>query len=286
MLRLLPKRIFPFFLIFILCFSVFVYAKYVEPFGLTVTRLEFSSSKLTVEAEGLRIAVFADTHFGEHYKAENFRKTLAALKDEEPDIVIFLGDLLDHYARYAQTEDVTEISSLLWEIEAPLGKYAVYGNHDYGGGAEHTYPDIMNAGDFQVLVNEEVLFDSLGLQLIGIDDMLIGYGSPETAKKATSGLFDIVLAHEPDVADQILDCDFDLMLSGHTHGRQIDIPILDEYTLPPLGRKYIHGLYVLSTPQDAMLYVNAGIGLTKLPFRFGSAPELTLITLHQGSDAQ
>ncbi|MDD2484210.1 MAG: metallophosphoesterase, partial [Eubacteriales bacterium] len=65
------------------------------------------------------------------------------------------------------------------------------------------------------------------------------------------------------------------------HGRQINVGFFDDYILPPYGQTYIQGLYELSSAQDATLYVNAGIGLTKLPFRFRSPPELTVITLRR-----
>ncbi len=270
-----------FILILVLCASAFAYAKHIEPFALKTERLELNSPAVSEKADGLRILVFADTHFGEYYNEGNFEAVLAAIAEEKPDLVLFLGDLIDHYHEYTETKNAEEISTMLSSISAPLGKYAVFGNHDYGGGAERTYRDIMEAGGFSVLVNETAVLEDLDIQLIGIDDMLIGYGNPETARKAETGLYDIVLAHEPDVADEILSYDFDLMLSGHTHGRQINIGLFDDYILPPYGRNYIQGLYDLSSEQDAKLYVNAGIGMTKLPLRFRSAPELTLITLHQ-----
>ena len=78
---------------------------------------------------------------------------------------------------------------------------------------------------------------------------------------------------------EVLDYNVDLMISGHTHGRQINIKFFDEYILPPYGKKYINGLYQLSNDRESQLYVNSGIGMTKLPYRFLSPPELTCITL-------
>ena len=275
------KRLLCLLLIVSMTGGIFVYAKYIEPFALKAAPVSIGSPYVSKSADGLRIAVFADTHFGQHYNTANFREVLSAIAEQKPDMVFFLGDLFDNYEQYTKTEDPGEISAMLSEIKAPLGKYAVFGNHDYGGGGEQAYRDIMEAGGFSVLVNDSVVLQDLGIQLIGIDDMVIGYGDPKTAAAAKKDLFNIVLAHEPDIADQILSYDFDLMLSGHTHGRQINIGILDDYILPLYGKKYVRGLYELSTPRDAKLYVNAGIGMTKLPFRFGSAPELTVVTLHR-----
>ena len=273
------KRLLVLFFFFVLCISILAYARYIEPFLPRTEQVEITSPCIGENADGLRIVVFADTHFGEYYSTKNFQKVLGRIKAQDPDMVFFLGDLIDHYDEYAQTESVEEISRLLSEIEAPLGKYAIFGNHDYGGGAENSYEDVMEAGGFRVLVNEALTLEEQGIRLIGIDDILIGYGDPETAKKADQSLFNIVLAHEPDVVDKILTSNFDLILAGHTHGRQINLSIFDDYILPTYGREYIHGLYALSTPRNASLYVNAGIGMTQLPLRLGSPPELTVVTL-------
>lgn len=275
------KRLLCLLLILPLSGGLFVYSKYIEPFALHVQPVGISSPYISENADGLRIAVFADTHFGAHYNTANFNQVLNAIAEQKPDMVFFLGDLIDDYADYTKTEYSDQISTLLSEIKAPLGKYAVFGNHDYGGGAEQAYRDIMEAGGFTVLINDSLIFDDLGIQLIGIDDMVIGYGDPKTAAAAKKDLYNIVLAHEPDIADQIVFYDFDLMLSGHTHGRQINIGIFDDYILPQYGKKYIRGLYELPTERNAKLYVNAGIGMTKLPLRFRSAPELTVVTLHR-----
>ena len=87
----------------------------------------------------------------------------------------------------------------------------------------------------------------------------------------------ILLAHEPDFADQVLGHRIDLVLSGHTHGGQIRIPFLPPLLLPEMGTKYVEGLFRLH--DGTRLYVNRGIGAVNLPFRFRCPPEITVITL-------
>jgi predicted MPP superfamily phosphohydrolase len=82
------------------------------------------------------------------------------------------------------------------------------------------------------------------------------------------------------VIDDVLDYNVDLMISGHTHGRQINVKFFDDYILPPYGKKYISGLYDFDNERGSQLLVNCGIGMTKLPYRFMSPPELTIITLN------
>lgn len=256
---------------------VICYARYIEPHMLQVRDVTITSSRLSGDAENLKIAVFGDTHFNDYYSTEDFNKVLDAIEEMKPDMVVFIGDLIDYYDIY--TKDVSDISDKLSEIEAPYGKFAIFGNHDYGGGAETEYESIMGAGGFTVLKNEYHAFDELGIAMIGIDDMVIGYGEPSVASWGRPDYFNIVIAHEPDVIDEILDYNVDLMISGHTHGRQINIKFFDEYVLPPYGKKYINGLYQFTNDRESQLYVNSGIGMTKLPYRFLSPPELTCITL-------
>ncbi len=272
------KNIFRILLMFLLIgLVIFCYARYIEPHMPQVKEVTITSSHVTDQAENLKIAVFGDTHFSDYYTTDEFTKVIDAISKTQPDIIVFSGDLIDHYDIYS--EDVGKISEKLTQIQAPYGKFAIFGNHDYGGGAENKYQSIMEAGGFTVLKNEYYAIDELGIAIIGIDDIIIGYGDPVIASWGRPDYFNIVLSHAPDVIDEVLDYNVDLMIAGHTHGRQINLKFFDEYILPPYGKKYIQGLFQFSNERKSQLYVNSGIGMTKLPFRFLSPPELTCITL-------
>jgi len=266
-------------LIMIIGLAVILYARYIEPNMIQEKYYTVESAAVTENTENLKIAIFGDTHFGDYYNTEDFNKVLDSFKEMKPDIVIFSGDLIDYYDNYNGNTD--EISLSLSEIEAPYGKYAVFGNHDYGGGAENKYQAIMESGGFTVLKNQYFAIDELQIAIIGIDDVVIGYGDPTIASMARPDYFNIVLSHAPDVMDEVLDYNVDLMLSAHTHGRQINIKYFDEYILPPHGKNYVSGMYEFSNDRNSKLYVNSGLGTTKLPVRFLSPPELTCITLVQ-----
>lgn len=266
-------------LLLIIAGMLLFYARYIEPNRLRVVEVTISSPHVSEAADGLRIMVFADTHFGPYYTTEDFSKVLSAVEAAQPDLLFFLGDLIDHYSRYSEDSDARWVSEVLSRMEAPYGKFAVYGNHDYGGGAETKYPKVMSDGGFQILANERAVLSDLGLSIIGIDDVIIGYGDPEAAAEAQDDTFNIVLTHAPDIADQIISYPVDLVLAGHTHGRQVDLRIFDDLVLPPYGKKYISGLYFLPGKRAPQLYVTSGLGTTKLPLRFLSVPEVTLITL-------
>jgi predicted MPP superfamily phosphohydrolase len=89
------------------------------------------------------------------------------------------------------------------------------------------------------------------------------------------------MVHEPDVLPLVAHRNVDLMLSGHTHGGQVRFPFVPPTHLPPLGRKYVEGIFRLGPTQ---LYVNRGIGTVNLPFRFNCPPEIAVLTLEAGDD--
>ncbi|MCQ4636352.1 metallophosphoesterase [Anaerovorax odorimutans] len=267
--------------IFILAFIVVLigvlcvgYAHFIEPNRLTVTETQDTSYSMK---EPITVAVFADTHFGFQYDTDMFQKVVDKVNENPPDILLFAGDLIDNLSQY--NKDTSEISEKLSMMKANMGKYAVFGNHDYGGGAEYKYESIMKKGGFKVLVNETVTFRKNNLRLIGIDDLLIGYGDPSVVNKADSSMYNLVLCHEPDIVEKILDSNTDYMVAGHTHGGQIRVPFYTEKFLPSYGEKYVKGSYELNNNNKTVLYVNSGLGTTKIPARFMAVPELTYITI-------
>lgn len=278
MLRTIKKIIKTVFILVIIFVSLSIcgiaYARLIEPQRLAVTNISDTSSSMK---ESITIAIFADTHFGFDYNLEDFQKVIDQVNSNPPDILIFAGDLIDNLNEY--TGSTWEISNKLSEMTANIGKYAVFGNHDYGGGAEWEYESIMNAGGFTVLKNEIVTFQKYNFRLIGIDDLLIGYGDASVANKADANMYNLVICHEPDVIDAILESNTDYMVAGHTHGGQINIPFYTNRYMPSYGEKYVKGEYQIDNKNNTILYVNRGLGTTKIPARFGAVPELTYLTI-------
>src|SRR5699024_2934241 len=91
--------------------------------------------------------------------------------------------------------------------------------------------------------------------------------------------YKILLSHAPDLADEAALFNIHLQLSGHSHGGQIKIPFVGAIVKPPYAEKYYEGFYKIGDNPPLTLYVNRGIGTTRLPFRFLSRPELTVFTL-------
>ena len=117
------------------------------------------------------------------------------------------------------------------------------------------------------------------LAIAGIDDPY--WGEPDLQRVITqlpSDVPAILLVHEPDYIEEIASTHrFALQLSGHSHGGQIKVPFFDPLILPKGGRKYFAGL---NRVEDTIAYTSRGLGMTSIPLRFGSRPEITVFTFH------
>ena len=273
---------------------LFSYARFLEPRFIDETKLVLTDTAIDGPFpagfnEPLQAAVIADIHFSQYYTPKDFERVVERINVMKPDLVFFLGDLIDNYNAYEG--DTTSIIEQLSRIETSgratvtmengvvHDKFAVYGNHDYGGGLENKYQSIMEDSGFHVLINDTVTLDDWALTITGIDDMVIGYGDVSCAKTLSEDTYNIVLSHVPDVVTELTSEPIDLMLSGHTHGSQISVPILSDQFLPPYGRIFISGEYNFENQRGTTLYVNRGLGTTKIPLRFLASPELTEIIL-------
>jgi predicted MPP superfamily phosphohydrolase len=158
----------------------------------------------------------------------------------------------------------------------------VLGNHDVKSDP-NLVEGLLRAVGIQVLANQSVPIEGNGtrLWLSGVNDPL--EGKPDLAQTLHSVAPDepvILLAHEPDYADHVVRYPVDLQLSGHTHGGQIRVPFLPPGYLPPLGRKYVWGLYKIG---GLTLYTNRGLGTVNVPVRMNCPPEITLLTLRRSA---
>ncbi|MFQ7174874.1 MAG: metallophosphoesterase [Thomasclavelia ramosa] len=174
---------------------------------------------------------------------------------------------MDNAAEYDGSID--EIATILSKIKATNGKYAVFGNRDYGGGAERFYEDLMESAGFEVLVNSSRTLEVKGttISLFGADDALIGYyNSNKTMQGISNDHLNLLLIHEPDLISDFLSYPIDLATAGHSHGGQVYIPFYGPLLTTALAEDYVRGLYDFGNNRKTHFYVNTGIGNTKVPF--------------------
>lgn len=254
------------------------YARYVEPYMLITRTVTVEATKHVPECT---IVFFSDTHFGKDYSEKNVERIVKRINRSEPDLVIFGGDFLDNYARDREELDLEYIGAELSKIEASYGKFAVWGNHDYGGGAVRIYQELMTDGGFQVLENESCLIEELNMKVFGYDDYLLGR-TEESLYQIQSQYFNLIAAHEPVVANLIENTGDNLLLTGHTHGGQVGIPAIREKVIPKGSGGYAKGLYTkeeIGTKSSLQMFVSSGIGTTLYPIRFLNVPEIVEIHL-------
>jgi len=256
------------------------YASVWEPHRLEVNRLSLSFPELPTSFDGMRVVQFSDVHLGFFTNDDHIHNMAEAIRQLQPDLLCFTGDIVDDYA-----DSMQDYLPVLAAMEAPLGKYAVLGNHDYRGIPEGVQALYKHTG-FRLLKNEHEILERHGEQLaiVGLEDLLLSEPDlPRAMAGIPAAMFKLLLMHAPDFADQAAAAGIHLQLSGHSHGGQIRVPFLGALKTPPGGRKYVQGLYSVGE-RKMPIYVNRGIGMTQLPVRVLCPPELTVLTLRRGQD--
>ena len=245
-----------------------------EPHWLSIERVKVPLAGLPNVPQGLSIAQISDLHVGPNVSAQDVARAVNTVLSLQPSLIAVTGDYVTLAAEHAQ-QCAVELSRL----HAPLGVFAILGNHDHWTNALVVAQAVLDAG-LTLLNNTGRLIETKGgaIWLAGVDDVWEQHadldaaltGAPEAALK-------ILLAHEPDYADEVADDGrVSLQLSGHSHGGQIRLPIIGAPALPHLGQKYPYGLRRVGR---MWLYTNRGIGVIAPPVRFNCRPEVTLITL-------
>jgi uncharacterized protein len=257
-----------------------------EPNRPRIVRKEIFLQRWPARLEGFTIAHLSDFHYDPYFSVHPLRASIGMINDLHPDLIVLTGDFVSEPFLRRNREQAASAAEpcaqLLRQIRAPYGRWAVLGNHDV-----LTLPDrITNAlrgQDIQVLMNQSVPIEGNGARfwLGGVDDELEGKPNLDSAlHNIPSDECVILLAHEPDYADHVAHYPVDLQLSGHTHGGQVRLPFVGPLYLPPLGRKYIWGLYKI---RELTLYTNQGLGTVNVPVRMNCPPEITLLTLRRSA---
>jgi predicted MPP superfamily phosphohydrolase len=253
--------------------STSLYSIIGERFWIQTKEIRLSMPTLPKAFSGLRIVQFSDVHLGHYYNLENLSSLVSKINSLQPEMICLTGDFVHDY-----TDDLERSVEVLSKLEAPYGKYAILGNHDYWLDVR-LVTDVLERSGFQVLVNEHKVVELKGEQvyIAGIDDALSGRPNIELAlSKIPSTSFTILLAHEPDYAEISKKFPVDLQLSGHSHGGQIRLPFYGAIYTPDYARIYFDGLEQVD---KMLLYTNRGIGTTGIPVRFFCRPEISVFTI-------
>jgi predicted MPP superfamily phosphohydrolase len=249
---------------------------------LKITERSFPIQNLPDSFANFRIAQLSDIHLREYTEPWFLAHAVDRINALQPDLVLLTGDyvsrgpLSDQFSWQA----AGLCAEILSGLTAPQ-RFAVLGNHDVAVGARHVI-EPLEAHGTPVLVDSYVALERGGhrIWICGSDDAGTRIPDLDLAIPAIPRAPVLLMVHEPDFADKVvLHPRFpmiDLMLSGHTHGGQVRLPLAGPLVLPPMGRKYVEGLFHFGHMQ---LYVNRGLGTVGFPMRLNCPPEITHITL-------
>lgn len=226
------------------------------------------------EFHGTRIAFLTDIHHGPYTDQSYLQSIVRTTNLSQPDLVLLGGDYSLRDAKY-----IGPCFEVLAELRAPMGVYGVLGNHDYWHGLRQTCEGFRSAR-IRELTNDQVWFERGGRRVCvaGVDDFWEGAPDLNTALKNVSrGDACLLLSHNPDYCERHVDRRVGLVLSGHTHGGQIVLPgQVTPFVPSQYGTKYLRG--IVQAPETTV-FVSRGLGTSLVPARFGSRPELNLITI-------
>lgn len=250
----------------------------IRPEWVSVRTVRIELDGLPKEFDGYRLAQVSDVHVGSMFSPAKAKRLVSQVNQLNVDLIAFTGDYVT-----SGTAFHSAIAEVLAQMKARDGSIAVMGNHDYFGDGEPLVLALREKG-IVVLRNERtrVTRGASALEIAGVEDTWTRRANVEETMRGWHQKAPmIVLAHDPNLFPKLRDFGPALVLSGHTHWGQIGVPfVAAQLNVAQLAYRYHAGL---SVEGNATLYVNPGIGTTGPPFRFGVAPEITVLELRASS---
>lgn len=250
---------------------------------LDVNAVEIFMHRLASTFDGYRIVQFSDLHLdGKMMTPKRLAEAVAHINAQQPDLVAFTGDFITKSIAFREDDLIAALRGLA----ARDGKVAVMGNHDHSAAAGVIERVIAESG--MINLNNAVHTiqrDGDCLHIAGVDSLVTHYARlDQVLQRLPDRGAAILLAHEPQFIDVSASTGrFALQLSGHTHGGQINIPLLTRRLVSSCSHRRLSGGQYIG---GMLLYINRGLGTVALPFRFNCPPELTVFTLRAYSEME
>lgn len=245
-----------------------------EACWLSVDVRTLAIQRLPAEFKNTKVAFLSDLHHGPYTGLGYIRKCVQLTNDWKPDVILLGGDYVHRDAKF-----IAPVFEVLAELNAPLGVFGVLGNHDHWESAPRSRTAMRDAR-ITALDNAGVWLEKGGakLRIGGVGDLWEDIQNIDAALgDATPNDASLLLCHNPDYAETLKDPRVSLMLAGHTHGGQVQLPIIGAPILPSrYGQKYLEGL--IQAPQT-QVFISRGAGTITPPVRFCCRPEIHFITL-------
>ena len=257
--------------------AALAWAGIVEPRRLVTVRRTLELPRWPAALNGTRLGLLSDIHAGAPYASlKAIARAVERLNAEAPDATLLLGDYIDAHPLWGGRIAPDAIARELGKLRAPLGTFAVLGNHDWKQAGDEMWRALTAAG-IEVLENRAARAGSF--HVAGLADLRVRRPDlPAALAGVPPGAPVILLAHDPDVFPFVPDR-VALTLSGHLHGGQVAVPVLRRPAIPSrYGERYARGHVV---EEDRHLYVSSGLGTSGLPLRLFVPPEVVVLELRQ-----
>jgi predicted MPP superfamily phosphohydrolase len=260
-------------------FVVVGYGTFIERTNFHVREVDMPIPGLHPDLHGLRILQLSDIHMGAFLSEPELAKIVDASLEHRPHLAVVTGDLIT-----MRGDPLDTCIHQLARVKADAGVYGCLGNHERYALAEDYCTHAAARAGMRFLRRQAapLRFGSATLNVAGVDHQSLHGGRKYLVgaeKLKTPDAFNLLLSHNPDVLPVAAQQGWDLMLSGHTHGGQINIEILDNNITPArFITPYIYGTY---RAQSTAAYVTRGIGSIGIPTRIGAPPEITVIRLRK-----
>lgn len=271
-------------ILFLLVGLFYIYARYIGTSGIELKEYSITNETIPPSFDGFSIVQFSDLELGSTFNTENLESLVTKINDLKPDIVVFTGDIVKPGYTLSENEKRTLIT-YLDKIDPLIGKYSVRGDDD---AYTEIYDEVMSKTNFKDISNTYELIYYKGLTpivLYGLDSLNADrqnlestFSYPPNEEDTTyMATFRILLAHEPDTYDKVSDYNISLMLSGHSHNSELNIPFIKEFYNIKGASKYYDESY---KENGTELYISSGLGTSKHKVRLFAHPSISIYRLY------
>lgn len=264
--------------------GIIFYSRFIETSLFETKEYKISNVNLANDFSGLKIIHISDIHYGRITTTKMIKKIIKEVNLIKPDIIVITGDLIDKDATLTE-KDISFLKDSLAKLESKYGKYSIYGNHDITYSREKI-EEIYKHSNFKLLVNDyDIIYGKKNEALFigGLDSLLEGEQNIEKTMSYFNDhediLYKILLVHEPDSTDNILEKypNTNLILAGHSHNGQVRLPLIGAIYTPSGSKKYYDNYYKIN---ETDLYISSGIGVSRINFRLFNKPSINFYRIY------
>jgi predicted MPP superfamily phosphohydrolase len=261
----------------VLCLAVWGF--WIEPASLRNETYRLTLDEWPAECSPLRVAVLADLHVGSPFNGlAKLQRVVSLTREAKPDLILLGGDYVIHGVLGGSFVEPETIAAALARLSAPMGIYAVLGNHDWWYGAAKVR-QALESHSIRVLEDQSAMVSrgQCTFWLAGIGDYWEGRHDVQRALRSIPAATPVIaLTHNPDVFPDI-PRRVALTIAAHTHGGQVALPFLGRPIVPSrYGQRYAIG-HIIENGHD--LFVTSGVGTSIIPVRLGVPPEISILEI-------